>query len=64
VRAVGHQLTGRDRRILHEWTALRERASQVNERISRRYTMAYFQAVLLPIELQLNLNDLNIAGEP
>ena len=57
------QADDRDRRILDDWTILRKRALLTRENILEAYKGAYDQAVLLPIELQLYLNDMNIAGE-
>lgn len=47
---------------MDDWTTLRDRAIKVYDGLAKRSKLAFYQTVLLPIELQLNVNDLNIAG--
>lgn len=55
-------MPSRDVRILKDWRDLHRKADQIYKDLNEAYRNIYYQRVLLPIELQFNLNDLYISG--
>jgi len=55
-------MPSRDVRILKDWRDLHRKAVQIYKDLNEVYRNIYYQRVLLPIELQFNLNDLYISG--